>query len=123
MPSKKADAAEPAPSGGLAKSERRDWVRHATAVRQVSCRLFGDDKHHTFTGELKNISAQGVGLACKYSFQSGAILEVKPIAPAGQSLSKLLVRVKSSSRQPDGEWLLGCTFVRELDDSVMQAFV
>jgi hypothetical protein len=70
-----------------------------------------------------NISAQGAGLVCKYSFQTGAILELKPIGPPDQSPPKLLVRVKSSTPQPNGDWLLGCTFVRELDDAVMQAFV
>ena len=123
MSSKKANAADPAPSGGLAKSERRDWVRHATAVRGVYCRLFGDAKHHTFTGELRNISAQGAGLVCKYSFQTGAVLELKPIASSDQSPPKLLVRIKSSTPQANGDWLLGCTFVRELDDAVMQAYV
>ena len=123
MLSKKANAANAAQSRRLAKSERGDWVRHATAIRAVYCRLFGDAKHHQFTGELKNISAQGVGLVCKYSIPTGAILELKPIAPPDQSPPKLLVRVKSSTPQSNGDWLLGCTFVRELDDEVLQAFV
>ena len=123
MSSKKANAADSAPPGSLAKSERRDWVRHATVVRGVYCRLFGDAKHHTFTGALRNISAQGAGLVCKFSFPTGAILELRPIASTEQSCTKLLVRVKSSTPQANGDWLLGCTFVRELDDAVMQAFV
>jgi len=121
--SKKANATDAPPSKRLAKSERRDWVRHATAIRSVYCRLFGDDEHHRFTAELKNISAQGLGLVCKFSFNAGALLELKPIASSDQSLPQLLVRVKSSTPQSSGDWLVGCTFVRELDDAVMQAFV
>ena len=123
MSSNKSKAAGAASSKRLAKSERRDWVRHATAIRSVYCRLFGDDEHHRFTAELKNISAQGLGLVCKYSFNAGALLELKPIASSDQTLPKLLVRVKSSTPQSKGDWLVGCTFVRELDDEVMQAFV
>jgi hypothetical protein len=122
MSSKKADAATTR-SKGLVKSERRDWVRHASTVQGVYCRLFGDDRHHTFTGELQNISAQGAGLVCTFAFRTGAILELKPISSADQFPSKLLVRVKSSTARANGEWLLGCTFVRELSDEELEGLV
>src|SRR6516164_9741853 len=106
---------------GLIKQERRGWVRYPPG-QAVTCRLFGTPDDHTWNAELLDVSASGAGVVTGCTFGRGAVLDVRP-AEKAWPVSRLIMRVKNASMRADGQWLLGCTFVRELSDAELLALL
>lgn len=120
MPTKKTHVPS-APPRPLAKAERRQWIRYATAM-EVSIRLLGTKDDRSFTGELRDVSFVGAGLVCETPVQKGALLEVRPLYRTWTSVGRLMMRVRSV-KETDGVNALGCTFVRQLTEQELQGML
>jgi hypothetical protein len=71
--------------------------------------------------QLRDISANGVALLVPQPVEAGTILSVelqRTAGPASLTLLACVVRVEGTA---GGEWLLGCTFIRELSDKELRA--
>jgi hypothetical protein len=72
---------------------------------------------------VRDISATGIGLQVKQPLKPGTALVIN-LQTRQQQLSRpLAVRVMHATLLADGDWLLGCQFVRRLSDQDMQELV
>ena len=98
--------------------ERREGERHACTLEATS--------HSTEVGEtiswgamVHDISSGGMGITLCYPFRPGTFLAVDLQNPAGM-VRTLMVRVLHVHDQTDGQWHLGCEFVKPLTESDME---
>ncbi|HZZ79143.1 MAG TPA: PilZ domain-containing protein [Gemmataceae bacterium] len=63
---------------------------------------------------VHDVSVMGIGLICTRSVKSGTTIRVTS-GPSGRALPRdLLATVRHVTSLPDGRWLLGCSFSRNL---------
>lgn len=93
-------------------TERRALVRLAAALR-ATYRLLGSDV--AGRAEVRNLSALGAGLLLPSAVGASALLQLDV-----ERLKRLLFARVVHVEEPDG--LVGCAFVRELDDAVLRLF-
>jgi hypothetical protein len=108
-------------SPALVKQERREWVRYPSG-QEVTCRLFGTPDDHGWSAALQDVSASGAGLVSGCAFGRGSVLDVRPTDRVWTA-GRVLLRVKNSTLRADGQWLLGCTFVRELSEADLRTML
>jgi hypothetical protein len=101
--------------------ERRSGVRHACSVEATS-RLIEVGETLSWGAVVSDISAGGVGITLCYPFRLGTYLAVELQCPGGM-LRTLMVRVLHVHDQTDGQWRLGCEFVKPLTESDMESFL
>jgi hypothetical protein len=114
MPELDRDQEESAATG----VERRAEERYPCNVRPFwgEC---GSGRYAT-TGQVRDISATGIGLLMPCWIRPGQVLVLK-LYKESQALTRpLLVRVIHCTRQPDDRWLCGGTFVRRLTEGELQ---
>ena len=97
-----------------AGSERREAERFPCDVRP----FWGEwgTGRCAATAQVRDVSTTGIGLLMPCWIRPGQVLVIK-LCGAVRGLNRpLLVRVIHSTRQPDGHWLCGGTFVRRLTE-------
>jgi hypothetical protein len=68
----------------------------------------------SFLATVRDVSIQGIGLIAKQPFVSGSAFVIEA-GPSGKGLPmKLTATVRHATTLPDGQWLLGCIFSRQL---------
>jgi len=103
-------------------AERRAWVRHACRIR-ISGRLLGDEKAACWEASIRDVSKAGLHLVSNRKFEKGTILVVK-LQDKDETWSReVYVRVVRAGTRRGGQWLMGCTFVRQLRDVEIRGFV
>lgn len=101
--------------------ERRAGERHECALEATS--------HPIEVGEtlswgavVHDISAGGVGVTLCYPFRPGTFLAIDMQCPGGM-VRTLMVRVLHVHDQSDGQWRLGCEFIKPLTLSEVELFL
>ncbi len=102
-------------------SERRDEARHACELEATSHAVEGRESL-SWGAMVTDISAGGVGVTLCYPFKPGTFLSVDMQCPDGMVRS-LMVRVLHVHDQVDGQWRLGCEFIKPLTQSDMEVFI
>jgi hypothetical protein len=100
--------------------ERRAAPRHPCLV-QVACRLLGEGDESAFTAPLRDVSAVGAGLLLPFALPTRSLLHLDFAAATGGCAPAVLARVVHATPGLDG-WLVGCGFVRDLDESAVGRF-
>jgi c-di-GMP-binding flagellar brake protein YcgR len=105
-----------------APADQRVWMRFACNVRatyqQVS--TFGAP---TAEARVLNISATGVGLLTLEPVEAGTLLSVDLTPDSGAETRTMLACVVHVNAQANGQFALGCNFIRELSEEDLQALV
>lgn len=109
-----ADRARPEDNDG------RAWVRFPTQVESYFHPVVAAE-HAPRRAQIVNISAGGVAMHSDIQYEHGTLLHMEFRGPQGQPLPPRNARVVHSTLKAKGDWVLGCTFVRELSDSDLQA--
>jgi hypothetical protein len=100
-------------------SERRAWVRYPRRLQSL-WQVFGARAEEPWTADVQDISQTGIGLILQRAFPAASVLTVR-LRTAAQKLSRtMLVRVRHCTALPDGQWLVGCTFVVQLTDEELR---
>src|SRR5262245_22796659 len=105
-----------------AAADQRVWMRFPCNVRatyqQVS--TFGAP---TTEARVFNISATGVGLLVDEPVEAGTLLSVD-LKPDGAAAPRtMLACVVQVNTQADGQYAIGCNFIRELSEGDLQVLV
>ena len=109
--------------GKATVAERRRAARHRCNLK-ASCRLFGRAPDETIPAVVQDLSAAGIRLIVGESLPKGAILEITFHRRSSEIASTPhLVRIRRASQQPEGDWLIGCTFVKNRSDEEMSKFL
>jgi c-di-GMP-binding flagellar brake protein YcgR len=103
------------------EEDRRVWVRYPADVETV-CQPTNGAGSHPLAARVQNISLGGVNLRVNRPFEPGTLLSVELPGETAQSSYTVLACVVRLTAQPEGEWVLGCTFSRELSDEDLRAF-
>src|SRR5262249_17940125 len=70
---------------------------------------------------IHNISPTGAALLVSENVEPGTLLEIELHNGAGRSVVTILACVVYKTDAADRQWLIGCNFIRELDDHDLQA--
>jgi hypothetical protein len=100
--------------------DRRVRVRYIRALKSYCQRGLGEPDQVWWIGQIRDISSSGIGLIVQHEFEPQAILTVELENRARNNSRAVQVRVVHSTPQPDGFWLLGCTFFKELSKAELQ---
>jgi hypothetical protein len=101
--------------------ERRGGDRHACSLEATS-RSIEIAEMLSWGAVVSDLSAGGVGITLCYPFRPGTYLAVELQSPSGK-LRTLMVRVLHVHDQSDGQWRLGCEFVKPLTETDMGLFL
>jgi hypothetical protein len=101
--------------------ERRSGDRHACSLEATS-RSIEVAEMLSWGAVVSDLSDRGVGITLCYPFRPGTYLAVEMQSPGGK-LRTLMVRVLHVHDQSDGQWRLGCEFVKPLTESDMRLFL
>lgn len=106
----------------LPASDKRTWKRFATNLK-TRFQKIGDPENRTYTAQVLNLSASGVGLSVLAAIDAGALLSVDLVATGGKVVRTILACVVHVTKQTTGEYALGCNFIRELGEEDLKALI
>jgi PilZ domain len=112
------NSAPPAPesAGDAADTVDRRELGRYPAPRNPHIRLLARPSFQAYQAVVRDLSVNGMGLLLDQRFEVGTILAIQ-LRQAHQGLSCILSgKVTHATRQPDGQWLIGCTLSRSLTD-------
>ena len=103
------------------QAEHRTSDRHLCNLEATS-HAMEPGETLSWGAQVHDISQGGLGLTLCYPFRPGTYLAVDLQSPSGM-VRTLMVRVVHVHDQRDGQWKLGCEFVKPLSEHDMQLFV
>jgi hypothetical protein len=98
--------------------ERRASVRHVCDLEAVS-RPLESPVGLCWGARVRSVSLGGMSLVLCYPFKPGAFLAVE--MNRQEQAANHMVKVVHVADQSDGTWLLGCEFVKPLNDAELKA--
>jgi hypothetical protein len=101
--------------------ERRASQRHLCTLEATS-KPIDDEQTLSFGALVTDISATGVSVTLCFPFRPGTFLSIDLQTETGM-VRTLIVRVQHVQDLIDGQWRLGCEFVKPLGESDMDLFV
>jgi CheY-like chemotaxis protein len=97
--------------------ERRVNVRYRCELNN-SCQPLGQSRSgQHWQGQVLDISASGARVLLNRRFEVGTVLVLSVTSSSGESVQRLLARVVRLVRETDGQWSLGCSFNRPVDEN------
>jgi hypothetical protein len=98
--------------------DQRRWVRFACDF-EARYRLIRGTEGEPQSARVLDISASGIGLAAAHPVDGGTLVSLELPSTGGRPF-KILACVVRTRQQQDGSWLLGCNFIRELQENELQ---
>lgn len=102
-------------------ADHRAWVRFPCQAK-TSLRAVVSAASEQETAQVINISAGGLAVQASRPYESGTLLSLE-LGGGGQPARTVQARVVHAVPQPNGQWLLGCTFVSELGEQDLLALM
>jgi hypothetical protein len=106
----------------LASADERRAVLRRAPRPAMSVLAVSPDGGPAEQAWVRDISAVGLGLLLPNRLDFGTQLLIDLETATRGVVHSVLARVAHVTRQPDGQWLIGCALVGELDDDVLTAF-
>lgn len=111
---------------GLTKAEapagdQRRWARVAPTAGRAVVRSFGEGTGAPAAARILNLSPNGIGLVFHTRVEAGTMLDLELIGGPDHPGLAILASVVYVAPRGDHEWVLGCTFIRELSDADFRA--
>ncbi len=104
--------------------DQRTWLRFPCDVRASYQFVAGDNAEpESYEARVENISPSGIALVVPDPVETGVLLSIEIHAAAGTAARTILACVVHAARQQDGQWALGCNFIRELSEADLQVLV
>jgi c-di-GMP-binding flagellar brake protein YcgR len=100
-------------------ADQRKWVRFPCDLPSSYRRIRVTERQHT-SARVIDISASGVGLLVSHFVNVGTLLSLQLCGPDGQLALTILACVVRIAAHTDGQWILGCNFIRELTDKELE---
>jgi c-di-GMP-binding flagellar brake protein YcgR len=102
-----------------APGDQRTWKRFSTDVAATYQIISAPDQINLPT-QVMNISATGIGLLVNQPVSVGALLNLELKAANGTGPRTMLACVVHVTTRDDGQWALGCNFIRSLSENDLQ---
>jgi c-di-GMP-binding flagellar brake protein YcgR len=94
-------------------ADRRDAERHPCTL-QPSWHIAGAGLDDATRAAIRDISATGIGFLIQQPVKAGTVLILKLQTQDQRFCRPLPARVMHTTLQTEGDWLIGCRFVRAL---------
>lgn len=101
------------------KSDQRQHPRIPIKA-QVQYRDLNTANAPINAGKVINVSPMGIGLRVKDSLKPGTLLDLHLQSENGQKLFDILACIVYRHLNPEGDFNLGCNFIRELTDDELK---
>jgi hypothetical protein len=101
--------------------DQRNWVRFPCTAQASYQPLHGGPD--ALPAQVLDISPTGVGLRVGSAVDVGVLLSVTLRDGRGESGLTIMASVVRVTTHGNGEWALGCNFIRELNDRELRALV
>ena len=105
-----------------AEADKRAWMRFPAQGR-VEYLVLPPTGQPGKEAELVNISPTGIGLFVEEKIEPGAILDLLLKTKSGEQAFDILACVVFLGRRSEGGWVVGCHFVRELEEADIKRLV
>jgi PilZ domain len=103
--------------------DKRTWMRFATDIHAV-IEMVGDIRSEKFEAKVLNVSASGVSLQTSERIEAGVLLNVDFLdRDESKRRTILACVVHVSPGDYNGEWVLGCNFIRSLSEEDLKGLV
>ena len=99
----------------------RGWSRFPCDAKAVFYSVNADDRASS-TGRVRDLSAAGMALQVDEEVAAGELLNIELHDANGQATITILACVVHVQEVAEG-WVLGCNFIRELDDKDLQSLL
>jgi PilZ domain len=105
-----------------ASEDRRASPRRPAKIR-VSCRLLTSDAAApSWTAQVRELSAFGIGLMLSKPPGHGQLLAIELARTNGTVVRNVLARVVHEVRESSQSYIVGCAFIKELADEHLRFF-
>jgi serine/threonine protein kinase len=119
---KASPAARPTVSLGRRDQDRRAAVRYASG-KEGPCQALCSEKQVRWVAEVRDVSADGIGLVMNRRVEPRTILTLEFPATDQEGARRLLIRVVRVQALSKRRWLLGCVFARRLGEDEVQTMI
>jgi hypothetical protein len=109
------------PKAQAPRGDQRRWARFVPTTGRAVVRPFGVGPGSPAAARILNLSAGGVGLAFHTRVEPGTLLDLELIGGPGHHGLSILASVVYLAPRDEGDWLLGCTFIRELPEAELRS--
>jgi c-di-GMP-binding flagellar brake protein YcgR len=100
--------------------ERRVWVRHPCDLQTQYEQAEGDEA--PLTARIVDISRGGVKVVVNRAHAPGSLISIELPGPGGRTGFAALACVVHDRELGPNEWMLGCSFSKELTEDQLRAF-
>ena len=115
-------AAQPTISPKSRSQERRASVRYESG-KECPCQALCTEKEVRWVAEVRDVSADGIGLVVNRRFEPRTVLTLEFPATDQEGARRLLIRVVRVQAQSRRRWLLGCVFARRIGEEEVRTMV
>ena len=107
-----------------ASKDHRVWVRYARSPDMPGvAETQAGNEQVAWSAQIQDISRGGVSLIGNRSFDPGTVLKIDLPNSDQVVPSTVLARVVHANAKPNGVWVLGCAFVKELREEELRALL
>jgi hypothetical protein len=110
---------DPSRRSNPGKKEHRAWPRYAGRFKTY-CQSIKEDDELLWSVEIKDLSRQGLRLLSHRRFEPGTILRIGLIH---ENAGLLVARAVRATQTPEGDWSIGCSFPKKLNDEEVRAWL
>jgi c-di-GMP-binding flagellar brake protein YcgR len=103
-------------------SDQRTWMRFPINLK-ANFQIIGDPANRSFSAQVINLSANGVGLEVTLAIDAGALLSVDLIGTEEKVIRTILACVVHVTTKSSNHWSLGCNFIRQLSEEDLKALI
>jgi c-di-GMP-binding flagellar brake protein YcgR len=104
------------------ESDKRTWMRFVSDVH-ARIQSVGDIRNESYHAKVLNVSASGVGLQVEHRIEAGVLLNVDFLDQDEAVRRTILACVVHVSPGENGQWSLGCNFIRSLSEGDLVGLV
>jgi PilZ domain len=104
---------------GRPKREGRAWPRFPSQVKAF-CQSVKAEDEVPWLIRVQDLSCQGLKIVSRHRFEPGTILR---IGSTHEKTGVLLARALYIVPSAEGQWEIGCSFAKKLDEAELQAWL
>jgi len=102
--------------------ERRSNQRYPFR-EAASCYALNAKRFERYWAWIRDVSVSGVGMLLSRPLEPETLLIIEAQSTSRRLLLPLTARVVHSTKQTEGNWVIGCAFIRELNAEELQALL
>ncbi len=109
--------------GRRRRNEDRRAATRFTSAKECPCQALSSEKDVRWAAEVKDVSADGIGLLMNRRFEPRTVLTLEIPAKDHAAAHRLLIRVVRVQPMAKRRWLVGCVFAMRLGEEEVRTMI